>query len=602
MSSIRLSLIVYFLLLLAAALGAVSLFVYQTTHNTLTAKREATRQLLQAQYAYRSQEVRDQFDKALLNRVRTLATLTRSQSQMSRAGNVRFLPTGLLGACAVPQGHFLVPLWLAEAIPSFGRNDLSWRLGMLAALQIQFNEDDLPHDADDPPIGFLQVNSAWGGTWRSRSMGSYGLPFDREAFEHEEMFAIHWDEVFLQTIGHEPGAELTPAVPVRRVTLKAPITRFRFELPSTRRGPPTPGPERRPQPRGPRPEFGESSSQAVSFQCASETTARDDELKALQTQLETDLEELDAESDANMVALRNRLLWISLGTFAAAVLGGCLLVGVGLAPLRRLTDAVSRVSEKDFRLPLDGKRLPGELSPIAERLQQTLTMLQRAFAREKQAAADISHELRTPLAALLTTVEVALRKPRSSEEYRETLGDCLKTGQRMSQLVERLLALARLDANVDTLRLRDVDAATLAQQCADLVRPLAEARGLCLSVQRNGPAPLKVDADKLREVVTNLLHNAIEYNRPNGSVNLSVKRQNGHLCVEVSDTGIGIAPAAREQIFERFYRADPSRSAEGLHAGLGLSIVKGYIDLMGGSIAVESAEGQGTTFRVRLPA
>jgi signal transduction histidine kinase len=147
-----------------------------------------------------------------------------------------------------------------------------------------------------------------------------------------------------------------------------------------------------------------------------------------------------------------------------------------------------------------------------------------------------------------------------------------------------------------------VDVAQLAQQCAAMVRPLAEARGLSLCVRSSGPADLTTDADKLREVLTNLLHNAIEYNRPAGSVEVRVERQNGHLEVAVRDSGIGIAPEEQERLFERFYRADPSRQSEGLHAGLGLAIAKGYLDLMGGSIAVESQPGQGSTFRVHLPA
>ncbi|HTU92136.1 MAG TPA: HAMP domain-containing sensor histidine kinase, partial [Gemmataceae bacterium] len=181
----------------------------------------------------------------------------------------------------------------------------------------------------------------------------------------------------------------------------------------------------------------------------------------------------------------------------------------------------------------------------------------------------------------------------------------------MNQIVERLLTLARLDAGVDRLRLQPVDVAALAQQCADVIRPLAEARGLKLTVRKsstvangvNGDSAcaVKTDPDKLREIVSNLLHNAIQYNRPGGSVDLSVGRRNGTLEVEVQDTGIGIASAAREQIFERFYRADPSRGGDDLHAGLGLAIVKEYIDLMGGSIGVESTEGQGSTFRVLLP-
>ena len=104
------------------------------------------------------------------------------------------------------------------------------------------------------------------------------------------------------------------------------------------------------------------------------------------------------------------------------------------------------------------------------------------------------------------------------------------------------------------------------------------------------------------KVVKNLLHNAIQYNRPDGAIDMAVGSLNGELRIEVRDTGVGISPEAKQRIFERFFREDPSRHAEGLHAGLGLAIVKGYVDLMGGKIDVESTVGQGSTFRLRLPA
>src|SRR5262249_20379598 len=275
----------------------------------------------------------------------------------------------------------------------------------------------------------------------------------------------------------------------------------------------------------------------------------------------------------------------------------------------------SRVSPKNFNLALGDAPLPQELRPIAERLGDTLELLRRAFAREKQATADISHELRTPLAALLTTIDLALRKPRSPDQYREMLSECRASAQSMHQIVERLLTLARLDAGVDRLRAQAVDVAVLAEQCATVVRPLAEARGLRLTVTNHAPAPvdldverpedhptlLSTDPDKLREVVNNLLHNAVQYNRQGGAIELAVDRNNGHVQLEVRDTGMGIAAEAREHIFERFYRADRARSTDGLNAGLGLAIVKEYIDLMGGRIEVESEEGRGSTFRIQLP-
>jgi signal transduction histidine kinase len=299
--------------------------------------------------------------------------------------------------------------------------------------------------------------------------------------------------------------------------------------------------------------------------------------------------------------LRRHLILISLSTFAATVVGCSLLVRLGLSPLRRLSEAVGRVSPSDFQLPINDATLPVELTPITGRLRVTLNELRKAFEREKHAAADISHELRTPVAALMTTLSVALKKTRSVDEYRQTLQDCQGIGRHLRQLVERVMALARLDSGVDRLRQRTVDLQDLAEQCAALVRPLAAERGIEVRVHCPKPVTWTVDADKLREVIINLMHNAVEYNRPRGAVDLTVQADGDTLDVQVHDTGVGIAPEAVEHVFERFYRADPSRQNSDLHAGLGLSIVKGYVELLGGSVTVSSVGGEGSTFRVRLP-
>jgi signal transduction histidine kinase len=170
--------------------------------------------------------------------------------------------------------------------------------------------------------------------------------------------------------------------------------------------------------------------------------------------------------------------------------------------------------------------------------------------------------------------------------------DCRASGKQMSRLVERLLAAGPSGCGRRYPASARLDVAALAEQCSAMVRPLAEARGLRLEVQTDGPTPYTADPDKLVEVLTNLLYNAIEYNRPDGRVNVAVLRENGHLKMEVCDTGIGIAPEAKGHIFERFYRADVSRHSEGLHSGLGLAIVKGYVDLMGGTIDVERSRAR----------
>ncbi len=636
MKSIRLSLIVYFLVLLGLSLGAVSAVFYETSHRSLKAAEASKAKQLQTRYDQRCKDERAKLDTALLRRAQHLAHLAQAPWDVNRYQGLYLL--GLLSAGLSSQGHVQVPGWLAEVVPGrlafhlrgmtfsiIFERDLGYHLSPLGALAAAgcppnvlaaelWASNRLARHVRSPWVGgkFLYVDNVFPGNtegqeaeycqivsekediWqRSRSLRDESLPLPRE--EARKLAESQW---FLKDV------ELAPGKVVRMVTYKSPMPRLltrSFGSPNRgRRGTRQPG-------RGARTPPGKwtfpTPRRPVFFiQYARETAPRDAALAQFKAELDKDLANLTEDTNAALATIRSRLLWISLLAFAAAVVGGFWLVHLGLSPLRRLSEAVSRVSEKDFRLQFADRRLTRELQPIVDRLNQTLEMLKRAFAREKQAAADISHELRTPLAALLTTTEVALRKPRAPEEYRELLQDCRESGKQMSQLVERLLALARLDAGVDRLQPREVDAAALAEQCAALVRPLAEAQGLSLRVHKDGPTPLVADADKLREVVTNLLHNAIQYNRPHGTIDLVVGRHNGTLQVEVRDTGIGIPEGAREHIFERFYRADPSRQADGLHAGLGLAIVKNYLDLMGGTIGVDSAEGQGSTFRVRLPA
>ena len=329
----------------------------------------------------------------------------------------------------------------------------------------------------------------------------------------------------------------------------------------------------------------------------------------LDARLTTDQKERDdqitrvrSETQMELSNLRARLIVIGAVTFAALVLGGWFFVARGLAPLHTLSDAVSRVSEKDFRLPVGAEGLGRELAPIHARITQTLTLLQRAFAREKQAVADISHELRTPIASLLATIDVALRKPRTPEQYRTTLEECRLITKQLGELVERIMTLALLDAGNDQTQLARTDASELARGCAAVIRPLAAANTVTLLSRVEEDLVLDTDAGKLREVLINLLHNAVEYNRPDGTIEMTARRDGAAVAFEVRDTGIGMTADVRERIFERFYRADASRHATGIHAGLGLAIVKEYVARMNGTITVESEPDVGTTFRVTLPA
>jgi signal transduction histidine kinase len=634
MKSIRVSLIVYFLVLLAVALGAASFLVYRTAAESLRVKQEVHRELLETQHRQSLDKINRAFDDELLHMARDVARSAVTRYHWDRLNYTRLMPLGLMNEM---NAHAFAWAWAAEYAatppgwPGSQPGSLSSLVAWYIGQDLTPDEDDLPHDESSPV--YFQINSSWGLRWQSPSLGGHYLDYDPTEFINEDLLTWRSDDFQSPVTGQS----------VHRVMLKYPARRRPPPRLTIRRelvGPPAP--DRRPpgeqlsgarslgdprsgrgsrpsgdqrsgrgsrSPSDPRPgsslvnRTGDPGIPWIVVHCAMEPTRRDRAIDDLNAKKLADLEELQASAQETLASLRWRLLWIGLCTFAATTLGGSLLVSMGLAPLRRLTEAVSRVSPKDFRLPITtDEPLPIELDPIRGRLQHTLSELHKAFEREKQASADISHELRTPVASLLTAVEVALRKPRSAEEYRQTLEDCRLTARQMRQLVERIMALSRLDAGSDRIRPCEVDVGELVAECAALVRPLAGERGLELRVHCPKPVTWTTDPDKLREVLINLLHNAIQYNRPDGAIDVSAQADGRWLDVQVHDTGIGIAPEAFEHIFERFYRSDPSRSGSELHAGLGLSIVKGYVDLLGGTVSVESRVGQGSTFRVRLPA
>jgi signal transduction histidine kinase len=595
MKSIRLSLIVYFLLLLAGAWAVASWFVYDSAAQNLQAKQSVQRDLLQKEFDERVHQEKENLDDRLSNKASIVAHYMWTQIQWEQA---RITATVSLGFMNEMQGHLFGPLFLMQTVtnrpPGGGYLVPSpFKAADIRKLETKINvqETNLPREPRDVagpvPGEYFQIDTDVGVSWPTPTADTPAL-FKADTFDPNRLIESKYDDVTL------PNGKT-----VRRIQLKFSPTRQQFTLPR-RRGQPNP-PQQAPtdQPRGDRPP---PSSPWFVIHVALEPILRDARIANYRVDLEKSLSTQQQAAANELATLRWRLLLIGLGAFSATALGCYLVLGIGLAPLRRLSDAVSRVSPRDFKLPLaDNATLGTELAPIADRLRETLDQLRRVFEREKQAAADISHELRTPVASLLATLDVALRKPRTADEYRQTLVDCRAVGGQMRQLVERIMALARLDAGSDHIRITEIDVGELIGDVATMVNPLAAERGLTLHAHCAENQLCRTDPDKLREILVNLLHNAIQYNRPGGEIDVSADMANGWLNLRVRDSGVGIAPEAREHIFERFYRADPSRNGSGLHAGLGLSIVKGYVALLGGTVTVESELGKGSTFRVRVP-
>ncbi len=265
-----------------------------------------------------------------------------------------------------------------------------------------------------------------------------------------------------------------------------------------------------------------------------------------------------------------------------------------------MSAAARSISAADLSRRIDVDETESELGALAATLNETFDRLEAAWQRQVSFTADASHELRTPVSVIHSQAEHALARPRSVEEYRESLEACLRAAKRMKSLVESLLVLARCDAGRLDLARERVDLAETARQGAALLEPLAQERRVALETAL-APAVVQADAARLAQVVTNLVANAIRYNKEGGKVVLRTAVEGGDAVLSVSDTGIGIPEEDRPHVFARFYRADAARSNEnGGGTGLGLAICRSIVEAHGGSIAFTSPPGEGTTFTVRL--
>lgn len=290
----------------------------------------------------------------------------------------------------------------------------------------------------------------------------------------------------------------------------------------------------------------------------------------------------------------------SAGALGLAMVGGWFLAAWTLAPIARISEAASGISASNLSRRIDVRRTENELGKLATVLNVTFDRLEAAFVRQVRFTADASHELRTPLAVLIAHCELALRKDRSPDDYRRTIETSLKSARRMTAVIEGLLTLARADASAIDLEHEPVDLAELVEEGVAMLRPLADPAGVSLEVEAE-PVAAPGDRERLREVIGNLLTNAVRYNCPGGRVAIALRREPDAAVLEVADTGIGIPEKDRPRIFERFFRAEPTLSRDRGGCGLGLAISKWIVEAHGGLISFSSREGEGTTFTVRLP-
>lgn len=280
--------------------------------------------------------------------------------------------------------------------------------------------------------------------------------------------------------------------------------------------------------------------------------------------------------------------------------GGWWLVGRALQPIDSISAAAAKISAGDLSQRINVAETGSELGRLAGVLNSTFARLEAAFAQQQQFTADAAHELRTPVSVMLTQTQTALNRERSATEYRETVEACQRASQRMRRLIESLLELARLDAGQETMKRLRFNLAGTVNECAEQLKHVANQRSIKVLTELV-PVEITGDAERLAQVVANLLTNAIQYNQPGGEVRVKLEAQAGLAVLTVSNTGPGISAGDLPHVFERFYRGDKSRATANGNAGLGLPISKAIIEAHGGTIEVSSRENAGTTFIVRLP-
>jgi signal transduction histidine kinase len=286
---------------------------------------------------------------------------------------------------------------------------------------------------------------------------------------------------------------------------------------------------------------------------------------------------------------------------AVAALGGIFVMKRALRPLDEITRAAETVTSRNFGERLPTIRTGDEIERLTASLNRMMSRLEDSFQHITRFSADVSHELRTPLTILRGELESLTQYDHLSPGALEVVGSALEEIGRLTQIVNQLLEISRLEAGQATKEVAVVSLGELAISTAEQMRLLADEKAIHLEYLVSSDVAVMGNASLLKQVVVNLLDNAIKYTPPDGSVELLVETQGAKAVLEVRDTGMGIPADALPHICERFYRADKARTRHSGGAGLGLSIVKSICAAQGGELSIFSSEGQGTRVRIEMP-
>jgi heavy metal sensor kinase len=316
------------------------------------------------------------------------------------------------------------------------------------------------------------------------------------------------------------------------------------------------------------------------------------------------LVEVGASENEISSALRGLLLTLSLGFpvfVGLSSVGVYLLLGRALRPVDEIVHSAERITLQNLSQRLPVPHTGDEVERLSLALNRMIRRLDEAYQVTSRFSADASHELRTPLTIMRGELESLLHESNFQEGQAEQIGSILEEAERLTQIVEGLLTISRLDAGESKMSRDPVDLSDLAESTVEQMAPLAEDKSLALTCTAETGIMVEANEVRLKQVLVNLLDNAIKYTPEGGKIEVTISHDGSNAFLEVSDNGIGISTEALPHVFERFYRSEQPIARRASGTGLGLSMVQAIVESHRGRVTVESREGSGSVFRVQLP-
>ena len=303
-------------------------------------------------------------------------------------------------------------------------------------------------------------------------------------------------------------------------------------------------------------------------------------------------------------ALDGLLLTLLLGFpvfIGLTSVGVYVLLGRALRPVDEIVRSAERITLRNLSQRLPVPATGDEVERLSLALNRMIQRLDESYQITSRFSADASHELRTPLTIMRGELEALLQQEHLDEQETQQIVSVLEEAERLTQIIEGLLAISRLEAGEIPLNQDPVDLSRLVASTVEQMEPLAEDKALVLNCRTNPNVMVEANETRLKQVVVNLIDNAIKYTPEGGKITVQVRAEGNEAILEVIDNGIGIAETALPHVFKRFYRSEQVQARRARGTGLGLSMVQSILEAHGGSVSVESRENEGSTFRVRLP-